>query len=136
MQVDFTRGEQSIPQPGVYLAEIIKAEEKYAKSGDPMFMVTFKDTETHKELVRDVIMLDGNGARIGYAKLEGLGFSKSVTNIDPMDMIGKRVKIALGHRDYKGPAQATVDIQAPESFCGYWPEGEGPEVTKPENVPF
>lgn len=123
MKLDRSQAESHLPEPGIYLAEIVSASEGYSKSAsEAMFRVTFKDVAEHKELCTDILMMEGKGARIGYKKLDALGIPKDQEEVVPLrDLVGKRVKVAIAHREYNGEKQATVDISAEGSMAGYFP---------------
>lgn len=124
--------------PGTYYAEVERCEEnKSANSGDPYFNIRFKEVPSGRFLCYDNIMLEGRGKDIGYAKLTQLGIDETVGELAPLNLIGRRVYLALKHHKKGDEVRAAVNIN--KFRCGYMSEKDGapPRAAGPkEDVPF
>lgn len=120
--------------PGVYLCEVIKAEEKKSRSGDVMFPVELRGVApaARNLSVFDFIMLGGKGKGMGLAKLSALGIPKDFRGeLRPAQIIGKRVWLFLEWDEYTDSDGKTRRNLKPDpnqgSHCGYQPESDPPE---------
>lgn len=130
-------------EPGFYLAEVRKCDEKTSSGGDPYFNVELHDSDVNAEnglLCWDNIMLAGKGRGLGQAKLKALGFSDKNADIDPPALVGRRAWIKLYHEIRENKTRIRVDSHfTPEFSCGYWPEASPPEGAKDapvDDIPF
>ena len=112
----------SLPEPGVYLAEVGSVEVKRSAVGDQYFSVKLNDAKTHGALCWDTLMLGGKGKSIGMAKLRQLGVEEGTKSLDPNSLYGRRVKVSIMHGEFEGRKQAKVDIRADGFKCGYLAE--------------
>jgi len=120
---------------GVYNAEVSTSVELEGRdSGQPYFLVTFKDIRDQAKICHDIVSFSPNAMNMSIAKLKALGFDKSKTDIQADELIGRRCWIAtkVEHQDGYEP-RLVVDISAKDGFkCGYKPESEKP--TPPAQV--
>lgn len=107
----------TVAPPGTYLAEVDLVEEKTSKSGDKYLQVQLRDVNSRAMICRDALMLTGNGRGIGLAKLRQLGVAEGTKSIDPLDLTGRRVRVAVMNDKYEGNPQAKVDIKAEGFKC-------------------
>ena len=120
---------RTLLRPGIYLAEVARAEEKVSKSsGAPYLNVKFMAPEwAGEEICWDMIMLGGNGINIGRAKLGALGIDLDDGAEHTADELkGRRAYISVVVEKYNGEERLRVDIDTDTSHAGYWPEGERP----------
>jgi len=143
VDLDWTEGDPEVAKPGLYLAEVFIAEDKISKGGDSYINVQLKNTATSKLLCYDILMLQGNGARIGYGKLSVLGVERGTTTLNVAELVGRRMWVATTLEEYMGTERLIVDIQAESSTMGYWPEDAPPKgapsvtpAAAPEDTPF
>jgi len=121
-------------KPGVYLAKIRECTYKFAKtSGTPMLSLVLDASDFGRKLCHDNIMLGGGGWGIGKGKLKCLGYDESMKELDPVDLIGKYVFVAVKEREYNGQKQLEVDIK--QGKAGYWAENDPPQGVLSPNEP-
>jgi len=108
---------------GTYLAEISEVSTRSSKkSGDAMWLVTWKRVDTRERLAQDVWMLEGKGAAMTKKRLKFLGFKTEDGEVDGHQLLGKRAHLAICHEEYAGELQAKVDSKADDSCFGMFPE--------------
>ena len=113
----------SLPEPGVYLAEVGSVEVKRSAKTDDMYLsVMLRDAKTHGQLCFDTLMLEGRAKSMGMAKLRQLGVEEGTKTLDPNSLYGRRVKVSIMHGEFEGRKQAKVDIRADGFKCGYLAE--------------
>ncbi len=118
--------EKSSLPPGKYRAEITEAFESTAKSGSSMVTVKLCAVDHDMGfLCMDRFMLEGGGASIGSAKLAALGIRPG-KQFEVEELLGRRVSAGCVVETYQGDDKLAVDINAPGSECGYWPETQPP----------
>ncbi len=120
--------------PGVYLCEVLRAEEGVSKSsGAPYFKVKLGAVAFgNRELCDDFLMLGGKGANIGLRKLLALGIPKGMETLEAHRLIGKRVYACVDIEEWEKSngtmgTSLKVNIKALGSEMGYWPEASKPE---------
>ncbi len=125
--------------PGTFLWTVATSTEKTAKSGSPMFVIELrKDDGT---VVRDNIMLGGNGWSIGKPKLSALGFGSDFDgDIEASDIVGRKVWATVAQEEYNGRTRLAVDIRE-LTHAGYSPESDVPKgcskpVVDDQDIPF
>ena len=123
-----------IPPPGVYLAEVDLVESKKTKQGDTALVVQLRDVGSRVEICRDWLMLTGGGRGIGMAKLRQLGVPEGTPKLEPLSLVGRRVRVAIKHEPYDGKPTAKVDIAADGFRCGYLAAEEQPPAAP--DTPF
>lgn len=124
----------TLPPEGTYLAEVDLVETAKSAKGDTYLRVQLRDVNTRAEICRDMVMLTGGGRGIGMAKLRQLGVPEGTQKLEPLALVGKRVRVAIMHDTYEGQKRAKVDIKAEGFKCGYLAAGDG-DIPK-EDVPF
>lgn len=134
-RVDWSETPRFHLKPGIYLAEVAKAEEKLSKKGEAYFRLALVAVEWNRAaLCDDILMLEGKGRGVGTGKLEMLGVPKGTSQVDAVSLIGKRVYcyVDIETREYEGKTHENlkVDIKKGQR-CGYWPEVAAVESLKP-----
>lgn len=131
------------PEPGTHFAEIAECTLKHSKpsekspSGEDYFSVKLILPDSAGEyLCHDNLMLGGGGATMGIAKLKTLGFFRrgEEEDIEPHQLVGKRVWVTVGNETYDGKTRLKViSTFRPEFKCGWEAEGnrkrEAPPAT-------
>ncbi len=143
VQIDMTRPDRDLT-PGVDLWKIIKCEPVQSRAGDPMLKVKFARVSDPQEHIYDNIMLAGGGWGIGKQKLGALLEANFKGDLDPLDLVGKRLWLYTVVDTYKGKDNLKVGIEELR-HAGYQraddpPPGKdapGPEVVLDEDsAPF
>ena len=126
VELDMNKAAEDLPEEGVYLLEVKDAQTKTARSGSAMISVQYKMRD-RDVTVWDNIMLEGGGWKIGKPKLAALGVPSDFKgNLNPLDLVGKRVWAALKRDTYDGRDRMSVDINKLK-YCGLQPESMMPE---------
>jgi len=125
-----------LPLVGKYVFEIRKVTEKYGKnSGDPYFAVEFVMVKRPDVVLEDVLSFSDKALPISKRKLKALGFAGK-SDIDPDDLVGKRVGIAVKHEEnFFGETELRVDIAASGSTAGYYELAVAGGAPKPIEKP-
>ena len=124
-RVDWTAEERSTAKPGTYTFEIEHAELRTGKdSGYEFISLRLRCVDDRSISVFDTLSFSPKARNIIQAKLSGLGM-KDVKEVSPDDFVGRRVVAAV--RMEEGPQgndRLVVDIRAPGSKAGYFPNEE------------
>lgn len=125
VQIDMTQPDRELT-PGVDLWEIMECKEDKSRSGDKMLRMKFFRVRAPSDHMYDNIMLAGGGWGIGKAKLSTLVASDFKGDLDPLDLVGKRVWISTGVETYQGKDRLKVMID--DLACkGYQPGEVAPD---------
>jgi len=125
----------TIAPEGTYLAEVDDVQAKHSKNGELYLEVQLRDTKSRVEICRDALMLQGGGRGIGMAKLRQLGVPEGTQKLEPLSLVGRRVRIAIMHDSYEGRKRAKINIKADGFKCGYLAV-EQPVQTEKQESPF
>lgn len=121
---------------GVYHAEVSYSVEMEGRdSGQPYFLVTFKDISDEAKICHDIVSFSPNAMNMSIAKLKALGFDKTKSEVQAEELVGRRCWIAVkaDHQDGYEP-RLVADISAKDGFrCGY--KAESQEMQKNTDKP-
>lgn len=125
----------TIAPEGTYLAEVDSVEPKRTAGGEMSLSVQLRDPNSRAQICIDTLMLTGKGRGIGLAKLRQLGVPEGQQKLDPLSLVGRRVRVAIYHEKYEGQPRAKVNIKAEGFKCGYLAVAENGGVVKVDD-PF
>lgn len=112
-------------KPGVYRVKVDAVDDRPSKAGKKMLNLTLVDFDTGKTVCFDRLMLEGKEFALTLTKnkLKTLGVSTSGP-LDTRDIKGRAAWIAVvyGEPNDRGRSYLQVDIGAPGSKFGYWPD--------------
>lgn len=120
-------------EPGIDLWKVIQCEHATAqKSGAPMFKIKLARCSNSEQHMYDIIMLGGPGRKYGIGKLRAILATASIQgDIDPLDLVGKRVWVATKIEVYtnkQGQDAEKLAVNSAVLRCGgYQPEQEVPD---------
>lgn len=123
-------GKGLMVDPGVHHVEVVKTELLTSRKGHPMLKVELQRVSDQARVCWDYLMLDGDGAGIGYAKLVALGL-EGAKHVMPADLDGRRAWVYVAENIYQDKVTLEekrglkVDI-GHGPHCGYWPDGAPP----------
>lgn len=120
--------EASSKKPGIYNAEVYSSVELEGRdSGQPYFLVTFRDVTDNAKICHDIVSFSPNAMSMSIAKLKALGFDKEKKQIQADELVGRRCRISVKVEHQEGyEPRLVVDISAKDGFrCGY-KAGHGP----------
>lgn len=105
---------------GVYIADVAKAKATLTKGGDPAINLEFGCSYGGTVFkVYDTIMLNGRGWSLGRPKLTALGVPSEFSgDLDPADLLGRRVYLHLAFQEYQGKRSLKPDPKQ-GSHSGY-----------------
>lgn len=96
--------------PGVDLWEIKEAREDKSTKGDPMLSLKLFRVSNPADHIYDTIMLAGAGWPVGKKKLGALVPAGFNGDLDPLDLIGRRLWASTGIETYQGRDRLRVLI--------------------------
>lgn len=119
---------------GWQMARVGNCEMKKSSKGDRYYNVAL-ETPGGDFLCYDVLMLEGPGNGIGFAKLFALGAAEDLGDEVRFDtaeeIIGKRAWVYVGTETWQGKRRRKVDIA--EGNAGYLAEHETPPTDDPDD---
>lgn len=134
---DYSENGFSLPEEGIYTAEIESAEVRRGGSGNRYIGLRLRCAETGKFLAWDNLMIDGRGKNIGLTKLMQLGIPKDEETVDPATLVGQTVTVAIAHgTDNNDKPKAVVDIRHEGFRCGYRSTATAADEVAPDGTPF
>lgn len=113
MKIDWSDDNDGpVMRAGCYLAEVVTAEEKRAKtSGNPMISLRWVAVDHGRQhLAWDNLLLGGKGKGIGLRRLEALGVERGTKNIDVNKLVGRQCYIHLVEEEYQGKKKLAVAL--------------------------
>lgn len=122
--------------PNVYLVEVIGAEFKKSKAGNPMFEIQLADVnDHHKFLCRDWIVIEGKAAYYGAMKLKALGIDGDILPDQAARFLKKRAVVMLKAEEWRGKPSWKVDSDAMGFSNGYLPASDWIDDPKEKLAP-
>ncbi len=111
---------------GVHLVEVSDVKEGQSKAkGTPQWTVTLRGWDNPHVTVMAWWPLGGTFAFKTRKYLALMGFAADAV-VEEMDLLGKKLYVAVKHEEYKGELGAKVDEKAEGSTFGAWAESNPP----------
>lgn len=121
----FHMKEALMPQ-GVHLVEVSDVKEGTSKGkGTKQWTVTLRGWEHPTETVMTWWPIEGTFVFKTRRYLALLGFSTDDV-VEPQDLLGRKLYVAIKHEEYQGQMGAKVDEKAEGSSSGAWAESNPP----------
>ena len=119
--------------PGRYFAKVESASERKSKAGDTYINVRLVAIEHDaNHICFDVLMLEGKGKNIGYAKLKQLGVSDDDEWLEASTLVGRKCYVEVQAEVYNDKPRLSVNLGAEGAKCGYWSVDSPPPMDDPE----
>lgn len=128
----------SMKEPGRYLVEVKRVDEKRNSNNDNQWGLQFKDVESGLTVCWDNLIFSQGGRGIAFTKMAMLGVPKnqygkySVGSKD--ELMGMRAYITTVEDVYQGKERLKVDFNC-DGF-GYEPEFENAVAGGKDDIPF
>lgn len=102
-------GRDPLPE-GIYILEVLEAEEKTSATGKPMIAVKFKEQETGNFVFANFVLLAENLWFLkSFLEAMGVEVGDDMDSTDIVDkIIGAEVKAKLTQREYNGQVSNNV----------------------------
>lgn len=139
VEIDMTKPDRDLT-PGVDLWRIAECVSRRSSGGDRMLAVKFRRVADDGDHLFDNIMLEGPGWGIGKSKLGALLPKDYKGDLDPLDLVDRRLWVETTVDEYQGKQRLKVDIQGLK-HCGLQaeddpPPGAVPSLMHADDTPF
>lgn len=109
-----TPGAPALPAAGDYDMVVIEAEPRLSQAGSPMVVIRMRSTDQPSFEIKEYLVDTKNAKRYTDEKLVALGHPvDSPDGISAEKLIGRRVRVTIGHEEYRGEQCAKVRRLAP-----------------------
>ncbi len=109
VHIDTTKPDRVL-NPGTDLWEVIEAKEGKSSKGDAMLKLKLARVSDPQDHLFENIMLAGAGWGIGKKKLGALVPAGFKGDLDPLDLIGRRLWVSTGVETFEGQDRLRVMI--------------------------
>jgi hypothetical protein len=117
-------------EPGIRAVKIASAEERTSKAGNAMITIELVDPDTERFVLRDFLMLSGDGWGYGKAKFWAFGIEEGFQgDLEPESLVGRVAFVATRLTEYNGKQRLAPDVD--QGHAGYFRANEPPPGHEP-----